>query len=345
MKNKKSYLSRRVALVMWVIGGFNFLFLAGFWAIAIRNSRPLWPWILLTVLFLAVYGFCWRYLYVPYRETEKIYKLFATGYTFDGVFEMRHQVSPGSEKAIRHIKELVSADEWLNASKRQAQYLALQNQINPHFLYNTLEGIRGEALACGNESIAMMTEALATFFRYTISKVENLATLEDELFNVENYFLIQQYRFGKRLSLMVEFDSEDDKAALMQCCLPKLTLQPIVENAIVHGLEGKIGNGCVTIRVQGTEKRMIITVRDDGLGMNEQQVNTLRHRLSISYADNVHMEREGRGGIAIANVNNRIRLLFGENYGILVYSVLGQGTDVELTLPLMPKTARRQDAL
>ena len=92
----------------------------------------------------------------------------------------------------------------MKLNKRQAQYLALQNQINPHFLYNTLESIRSEVLIAGLTSVSDMTEALASFFRYTISKVENLVSVEEELQNCETYFKIQQYRFGERLQLTIE---------------------------------------------------------------------------------------------------------------------------------------------
>ena len=109
---------------------------------------------------------------------------------------------------------MIDKNNLINVSKKQAEYLALQNQINPHFLYNTLEGIRSEALLAGLDSVAEMTEALGTFFRYTISQVEHLVTLEDELANIENYYYIQQFRFGDRLTLSIEYEHDDDRNQL-----------------------------------------------------------------------------------------------------------------------------------
>jgi two-component system sensor histidine kinase YesM len=215
----------------------------------------------------------------------------------------------------------------MDLSKRQMQYQALQNQINPHFLYNTLEGIRSEALLSGLESVAQMCESLAEFFRYTISNMEDLVTLEEELRNVETYFYIQRYRFGERLHLCVEYD-ENDKPQLKKSLIPKLTLQPIVENALIHGIEAKAGDGTVTIKMVLTEKRVLITVSDDGAGMDAERLLQVNRQIQARAVGG-----KGRGGIAIGNVNNRIKIMFGEAYGLSFYSTAGVGTDVEITIP------------
>ena len=228
---------------------------------------------------------------------------------------------------------------WLDPSKvfqlnkRQAQYLALQNQINPHFLYNTLESIRSEALLAGLSSVADMTEALAKFFRYTISKVENLVTVEEELQNCETYYHIQQYRFAERLQLNIRC-SEEDRVELYRCRLPKLTLQPILENSIIHGTELKVGVGHLTIYLQKTGTSLIIQVSDDGVGMDEKTLARLNSSLGKGALD-AQMEGTRRTGVALVNVDNRIRLLFGEEYGLHVYSMPGMGTTVEIRLPII----------
>nr|WP_320129259.1 sensor histidine kinase [uncultured Sphaerochaeta sp.] len=219
----------------------------------------------------------------------------------------------------------------MNASKRQAQFLALQNQINPHFLYNTLEGIRSEALIAGLTSVASMTEALSTFFRYTISNVENLVTLEQELENTRNYFFIQQFRFGTRLKLIVTLD-EEDRNETMHYRIPKLTLQPIVENCIIHGLECKVGEGILRIHIETTQSRLLVTISDDGVGMEPSVLSNMNRSLSIRSLDYVRHD-EVHVGIALVNVNNRIKLLFGEQYGLTVTSQAGVGTDVLIVLP------------
>jgi two-component system sensor histidine kinase YesM len=183
-----------------------------------------------------------------------------------------------------------------------------------------------------------MTEALGAFFRYTISNVERLVSLEEELVSVENYFLIQRYRFGERLSLSVKFDSDGDRLKLLKCKLPKLTLQPIVENAIIHGIERKIGDGRVVVKAFGTGRLVIITVSDNGLGIERGALESLNQKLNAVFYDYIASENESGSGIALVNVNNRIRLIFGEDYGLVAYSTPDVGTDVEITLPCISES-------
>jgi two-component system sensor histidine kinase YesM len=272
----------------------------------------------------------------PYRESERMLMLFSKGYSTEGVSGLNWHMSRGVEDVTHRLEDILSSDEAVNLSKRQAQYLAMQNQINPHFLYNTLEGIRSEALLCGADEIAKMTETLSQFFRYTISNLESLVTLDSELNNVKNYYLIQEYRFGDRLKLDITFESEDDRAAMQNAKVPKLILQPVVENAIIHGIESLTGTGQVSIQIQFTGSRLILTVSDNGIGMTTEKLKELNDRMSNIYG-RYESETESEGGIALANVNNRIKLLFGEAYGLTVMSDEGTGTDVEITLPYITR--------
>ena len=246
-------------------------------------------------------------------------------------------LSPSMEELTKILVRLIESDQLLNANKRQAQYLALQNQINPHFLYNTLDSIRSEAMLEGNDTVAEMTEALATFFRYTISKVENMVTLEEELENAKVYFLIQKHRFEDRVNLEIEYDREDE--FLLRCLLPKLTIQPVVENSIIHGIEHKLGSGTIRIVLKCTERRLIIEINDDGVGMPPEVLERLNHQLNQPVFESIQLSKD-KGGIAIANVNNRIHLIFGEEYGMTVYSTPDVGTDTVIALPLI--TSERQ---
>ena len=166
--------------------------------------------------------------------------------------------------------------------------------------------------------------------------MQQSVTFSDELDNVENYFTVQKCRFGDKLSLEVEMENEE----LLEARMPKLILQPLVENAIVHGLEGKIEDGTVRIIIENSEKTLFLRVRDDGVGMSEEDVEALNRRLSQAGGETpetVNMSslpRKKRGGIALANVNTRVRLMFGDDYGLRVYSVPGIGTECCLTLPL-----------
>lgn len=210
--------------------------------------------------------------------------------------------------------------------RQQMRYAALQSQINPHFLYNTLECIRSEALLCQQSNIAEMTENLSRFFRYCISNYGDFVRLQDEIVSIKQYFFIQKYRFGDRFQLDIQMETE----RALQCHLPKMTLQPIVENSIYHGLERKKGQGTVTIRIMMTEKKLFIWIQDDGLGMTAEQVEEVNQRL---LHPNPVEQSKKRGGIALTNVNARIQLHFGKEYGLRVSSILNRGTDVEIVLP------------
>lgn len=216
---------------------------------------------------------------------------------------------------------------------KQTELTALQSQINPHFLYNTLDSIRGQALIDDNREIARMVEALAAFFRYSISRKGNLVRLRDELANIENYMLIQRYRFNNRFSLEVIVDEGDEAA--YDFYIPRLIIQPVVENAIFHGLEERLEGGKVTIEAIVTEQNLILTISDNGKGMDAETLERLNTRIRD---DGEEMEEEQRSqrntGIALPNIHKRIRLLFGEEYGVNVYSTVGQGTDVEITIPV-----------
>ena len=279
-----------------------------------------------------------RQVVLPYKKIENNMTLFLKGYTIDGLQDSETALTKEVDRIFSELIQLLKSEQMLNENKRQAQYLALQNQINPHFLYNTLESIRSEAMEAGMESVVCMTEALAHFFRYTISNMENMVTLEEELDNINTYFLIQKYRFEERIGLTIEYD-EEEHDLLNHCLLPKLTLQPVVENSIIHGIERKMGFSTVRIVLRCTEKRLIIQVSDDGIGMQPEALDDLNRKLNQSLFESLHNKKK-KGGIALVNVNNRIHLIFGEEYGMTVYSTPGVGTDVMIELPLV--TSRRE---
>ena len=283
--------------------------------------------------FVVAFIIGWFWVARPYFRVERTIGLFLEGYSLspDEASESV-SLSPAAKRMFEQFSEVLSPSQLFDMNKRQAQYLALQNQINPHFLYNTLESIRSEAILAGLDSVADMTESLATFFRYTITKVENLVSVEEELQNCETYFSIQQYRFGNRLQLAIQC-AEEERDEIYRCRIPKLTMQPILENSIIHGTELKVGAGHLTIHLTRTGKRLLIRISDDGLGMDEGLLTGINDKLSKSSFSIASTEQETKGGLALVNVNNRIRLLFGDEYGLHVFSIPGVGTDVEISLP------------
>lgn len=251
----------------------------------------------------------------------------------------KHALQSTKEKSFRLLVEGVErvnavTKEHYSAKvmNRQSKIDSLQSQINPHFLYNTLECIRGEAILQKCDSIAGMAKSLASFFRYSISRKENIVPIPDELNNIKHYFLIQNYRFENKFRF--EIISEEDEERYYTWLIPKMTIQPIVENAIFHGLETKTGNCGVKIYLNATEDKVILTVSDNGVGMNEETLERLRQRMEYGDADAETKSAHGNG-IALYNVNQRIKLFFGSEYGLQVYSTEGVGTDVEIVIPIV----------
>ena len=332
-QNRFRYLSVRVIALLIAALCLAMFQTAACLVQAFRGNAPFWPGVMgAALLLLSIWAFS-TWILRPYLQLERTMHLFLEGYTTTDLTDLCQVVpTPMVYRMLEHMMKIMDSSELLKLNKRQAQYLALQNQINPHFLYNTLESIRSEALIAGLTSVADMTEALATFFRYTISKVENLVSVEEELENCRTYFRIQQYRFGSRLSLSIECDPED-REEIYGCRLPKLTMQPILENSIIHGMECKIGTGHLSIHLERSGQRLLIRISDDGVGMDEEVLSRMNDRLGKSGQAFASQGSETRGGIALINVNNRIHLLFGEEYGLHVFSMPGVGTDVEINLP------------
>lgn len=331
----RGFLSNRIIATFCVTGVVLALLMAVCVLDAMRYGTMSWPAVAALVVLLAAALYSVIKIWIPYQRAERLMRLFLDGYTLSSLTKtVNPAATPATRELMARMEEDMNSSKLLNLNKRQAQYLALQNQINPHFLYNTLESIRSEALIAGLDTVADMTEALSVFFRYTISKVENLVSVEEELQNCETYFRIQQYRFGSRLELSITCDPEE-REELYRCRLPKLTLQPILENSIIHGTETKIGVGHLSIHLERTQKRLLIRVSDDGVGMDEATLAKLNEKLGRSMLAFSAKHQQSKGGVALVNVDNRIQLLFGEEYGLHIYSAAGVGTDVEIVLPLI----------
>ena len=228
-------------------------------------------------------------------------------------------------------KESIEREHKADIIRKEAELSALQSKINPHFLYNTLDSIRGFALLHGVNEIADMTEALSRLFRNMIAKEGQLIKLEEELENVENYMIIQQFRFNNKFVFTRKFENDE----ILNYKVPNLTIQPIVENAIMHGLEKKSGKGEIKISAYATKKRLVITVFDNGIGIPVDKLDYLNDKL----IQNKSLESDDlithHTGIALVNINQRIKLRFGDFYGLHITSTVNLGTEVEVVLPLL----------
>lgn len=228
---------------------------------------------------------------------------------------------------INSIQNLVSTvyeeqvqKERLYSRQKDVEFKMLASQINPHFLYNTLETIRMKARCNGETEIEELVKMLAKIMRRNIQVGDKLVALKSELELVEYYLKIQQYRFGDRIRYNIDVKCDIDYLKIMP-----LLIQPVVENAFVHGLETKEGEGEIRIIVERTD-RLRIHIIDNGNGMSETKLNEIKESLNdISKLDRDH--------IGLNNVNQRIKLLYGDEYGIYIKSKVDEGTTVLIEIP------------
>lgn len=309
------------------------LFLFTFYSVAYSIIFLL---LLINLFLVAIFSIAFYFKVVkPYSMLEEDFKNF--NYRNDYSLLKKNKINYSSEtgKTIDTFLKSIENQDMLKTENIHAGYSVLQNQINPHFLYNTLEAIRSDALLNGVKSIADTTEALATFFRYTISNINSMVTLEAELNNSESYFVVQKFRFEDKISLKIELGDED--FSILDCKMPKLTLQPIIENAVIHGLERKLGNGSVCINVSASDNMLVIRILDDGIGMDEITVNNINEKMNLPHANHLFNETSSNESIGLLNVNSRIKIMFGDEYGLRLNSIKNFGTSVYVHLPLVKK--------
>jgi two-component system sensor histidine kinase YesM len=220
---------------------------------------------------------------------------------------------------VGKIKELMSQTVRDQELKRKSELIALQAQINPHFLYNTLDSIIWMAESKRSEEVVIMTSALAKLFRSSISRGEELYTIGTETEHIENYLTIQKMRYQDKFTYQIRIDP-----LLYNYKTIKIVLQPIVENAIYHGIKNKRGPGSIEISSHEEEHSILLTVSDNGIGMAKEQLDQI-----LSYNP---LHPEGRG-VGIRNVHERLQLYFGVQYGLTFDSAFGQGTTVTVRVP------------
>ena len=264
----------------------------------------------------------------PIKELEKSVGILEEGdletpIFIGGSYEIQH-LGNSIKNMTKQIRVLMDDIVEEHEAKRKQEFDTLQSQINPHFLYNTLDiivwMIENEQKA---EAVKAVT-ALARFFRISLSKGKSVITVKDELEHVRNYLMIQHMRFKNKFSY--EIQAEEDCLDLTSL---KLVLQPLVENAIYHGMEFMDGDGEIAITVWRTEDDLYMAVKDNGLGMTEEQVESL-------FSDQVHVTSKKGSGIGVKNVNERIKLYFGEKYGLTIDSEPDEGTSITICLPAVP---------
>ena len=290
-------------------------------------------WLFLGSVVLAgtlIFAFSWSFARCVGRFREQMQK------ASEGNFELEEKL--GGNDEISQLYDYLSVMIWriqrllaqvyqekihaerLKSSQKDAEFKMLTSQINPHFLYNTLETIRMKARINKQYEIEELVKMLGKILRSSIQAGSKDMTIREEVELAEYYLKIQQYRFGERIQYQIYVEEGTER----QKILP-LLIQPLVENCIIHGLEGSEDVGHIDICVKRSGQNVVITVTDDGAGICGEKIAEIRRELAGNRTKGEH--------IGICNVHQRVRLRYGEEYGVTVESIGGEYTRVEITLP------------
>lgn len=284
--------------------------------------------IAVTIILLLILSY-----YIPKSVTKPLKHLSeVTGAVANGDLEIRANISDGAEVKqlgesfnvmIEKINELLQQVTGEQIRLRKAELELLQAQINPHFLYNTLDTIVWLAESGKQDMVVSMVGSLSDFFRTSLNQGKDIIRIREELVHVQSYLAIQQVRYQDILDYTI-----DVPEALFEGTIPKITLQPLVENALYHGIKNKRGGGRISITGQRTEDGFILTVSDNGIGMSEERLNEVKKSLNEKSLEETDI-------YGVYNVNERIKLAFGEKYGLQIESKYGEGTVISVMLPMV----------
>lgn len=264
-----------------------------------------------------------RYISRPIHSLNKAMGEFeanAEGFSYEPVYGSLEVTSLSNAfgHLVIRIQELMNKVRNEEIVLRKTELRALQAQINPHFLYNTLDSIAWMCEEGRTKDAVEMVNALARLFRISISKGHELISVEKEVEHAKSYLQIQKFRYKNQF----QYSFEVQESCLHYYC-NKITLQPIIENAIYHGLNRMIDEGFIEIRIFEDGDDVVFTVEDNGVGMTKEQCESILHK-----------EVKGQtGGIGIKNVNDRVKIYFGEQYGMKIESELDEGTKVSIRMP------------
>ncbi len=255
------------------------------------------------------------------RLQKQLIKISTGDFTQDKSLETADElgdIGKGINELSSNIEELLTQRIDAEKEKKDLEYKVLQNQINPHFLYNTFSCMRDMALINDQDNIAEMAMALSDIFRYAV-KASNIVTVRDEVSYIEKYARIIEFRFMGKITIETSVES-----SVLDKPLIRFFLQPLVENSVFHGLESKMDNGLVDVRIEGKGDKLAITIKDDGCGMDEEALNNLKELINAPHE---------KGGIGLPNIIQRLRLFYGDEYTFEVSSIVGKGTTINIEVP------------
>lgn len=248
-----------------------------------------------------------------------------------GSLEIRH-LGYSIQDSYEQIDHLMKKIVLEQNERRKSELDALQSQINPHFLYNALESITWMVEGERNEEAVFMISQLAKLFRISLSKGRTVITIKDELQHAQSYMNIQKVRYKNAFSVVFDVDE-----SLYSYCTVKLILQPILENAISYGMNGVDECGEIAVTGRMEHDTIVLAVTDNGIGMSQEEV-------SLVLTDSNRIHKHG-SGVGLVNVNNRIQILFGKEYGLKIESEPDEGTTVSIYLPAVPYTEENRKIL
>ena len=222
------------------------------------------------------------------------------------------------------INDLININYKNQIEQKELELRQLQNQINPHFIYNTLESIHMMAELNDDLETSIMAEYFGAIIRYSMNRKINTVTLDKELEIINNYIYLQKIRFDQLFTIQNLVPDE-----LLNCEIIKMIIQPLIENSIYHGLSECSGDGKIIIQGQKIDNNLLLSISDNGIGMDEATRDNLN--------DYINDKNNNFKGIALRNINRRLKLNYGSNYGLEIFSIEGKGTSMVLTLPFIIK--------
>lgn len=234
----------------------------------------------------------------------------------------------GVRKMVEDLQSYIERTSITKAQQKVAQYGALKSQINPHFLANALESVQMKAVIGGQREIGEMIGRLGRLFRIHIRTGKETVPLAEELAHIRLYIEVQQMRFGDKIQYVEEIAPGSESVQMLH-----FSLQPLIENAIVHGLERRTDTGVLTVTTNYDRDDLLIVVQDNGVGMDNEKLQAIRDRLART------SDTLGEAHIGVKNVHERIQYYFGEQYGIQIRSEPGQGTEVIIRIPALKKVS------
>ena len=293
--------------------------------------------LILVMMLLQVNRFISRKISRPIRELDESVKAYEAGAMPDiyigGSAEIRH-LGYSVQKSYEQIETLMKEIIQQQTERRKSELDALQSQINPHFLYNTLESITWMIEAQRNKEAVVMISELAKLLRVSLSRGKTIISIGDELQHGRSYMNIQRVRYKERFKVEFLIDEE-----IKNYCIVKLVIQPLLENAIYYGVGNmdEDDDGQILVRGEKKGEDIYISIEDNGMGMPED----IRDNI---LTDNSKVPKHG-SGVGVINVHSRIRLMFGPEYGLEVYSELDEGTKVVIHIPAIPYTKENAEQL